>query len=201
MSYRIIAFTGLPMSGKSTAREQMQAVLDGRGIPQAYVHFGSTEEVERRDAADEWPEEMKHLTMEQKERFIREKWREEMGMGAMAEVKLPEIKQLLTEGKVVLIDNLYSDEERSVLTDEFGEEAVLLVATAADWETRVKRGAVRPYRPLTAVELATRDHSEVYNLHKAPTIALAHVTIANNGEDPAEIREALEKRVLPLLAA
>ena len=188
------------MTGKSTARQLTQDLLDEHNLAHAYVHFGSTEEVERLDASNGWPDEMRDLTMEQKERFIREKWRQEMGMGAMAEVKLPEIKQLLAEGNIVLIDNLYSDEERTVLTSEFGEDSLLLVATVADWETRVRRGAVREYRPLNATELKSRDQAEVYNLHKAPTIALAQITIANNGNDTAEVRAELKMRLLPLLA-
>lgn len=199
MKPKIIAFTGLPMTGKSTARETMQHILDTQGIPQTYVHFGSTEEVERRNAADEWSDEQRGLSMEQKERFVREQWRREHGMGAMAIVKLPEIEKEVNAGKIVLIDNLYSDEERQILVDEFGNDSLLMVATVADWTVRVQRGESRPYRPLSKDELEERDKAETYNLNKGPTIALARITIANNSNDHTELENELKKRVLPLV--
>lgn len=201
MKPRIIAFTGMPMTGKSTARETMQAILDEHNIPQTYVHFGSTEEVERRNTAGEWSESEKNLSMEQKEKLLREQWRAEHGMGAMAIMKLPQIEKALSEGKIVLIDNLYSDEERTVLNEKFGEESTLLVATAADWNVRVDRGANRSYRKLTEEELRERDYSEVYHLHKSPPIALAKITIANNSNVLENLKKELEARVLPYLVA
>ena len=54
MKVKIIAFTGLPMTGKSTAREIMQQLLDQASIDQTYLHFGSTEEVARRDKENNW---------------------------------------------------------------------------------------------------------------------------------------------------
>ncbi len=191
----------MPMTGKSTARETMQAILDEHNIPQTYVHFGSTEEVERRNTAGEWSESEKNLSMEQKEKLLREQWRAEHGMGAMAIMKLPQIEKALSEGKIVLIDNLYSDEERTVLNEKFGEESTLLVATAADWNVRLERAANRAYRKLSEAELSERDFSEVYNLHKAPPIVLAKVTIANNSNILENLKKELEARVLPFVVA
>lgn len=199
--YKIIAFVGLPMTGKSTARELMQEILDEHGIPQDYVHFGSTEEVERRNEAGEWDPDQSEWTMEQKERFLREQWRAELGMGAMAIKQLAKIGSDINDGKLVLIDNLYSDEERTVLMREFGEDALLLVATVADWKTRVERGKKRAYRPLTESELAERDQAEIYNLHKAPPVVLARVTIANNSDDLGILKSELEARVLPYISS
>jgi dephospho-CoA kinase len=200
----IIAFTGLPMAGKSTARETMQSLLSSKNIKNEYLHFGATEEVERRNAANEWEPAQANLTMAEKERYIRELWRAEHGMGAMATMKLPELRELTAAGNIVLIDNLYSDEERAVIKQEFGEDSLLLVAVAADWNVRVRRGAHREYRPLTEEELLIRDNAEVYNLHKAPTIALARYTIVNNANEQADpalahqlLRNDLESRILP----
>lgn len=206
MKIKIIAFTGLPMTGKSTAREIMQKLLDEAHIPQAYVHFGSTEEVARRDAENDWTEEEAVLTQAKKEQLIRERWRAESGMGVMAEKMLPTIKQQIDSGKLVIIDNLYSDEERTVVKDAFGEDSFILIALAADWNVRVRRAKNREERPLTEAELRVRDAAEIYNLHKGPAIALADFTIANNINETtnpeaarAMIADALRERVLPTI--
>ena len=197
---KVIAFAGLPMVGKSTARELMESLLDEHNIPHDYVHFGSTEEVERRDAAGEWDDAQKNLTMAEKEQFIRELWRKEGGMGVMATKMLPKMQEITKAGKIVLIDNMYSDEERLVIKEEFGEDSLFLIAVVADWDVRVQRGASREYRPLTEEEIRTRDEAEIYNLHKAPTIAFAQVTIVNNGQSKEELKAELASRVLPKIA-
>lgn len=196
MKVKIVAFTGLPMTGKSTAREVFEELLDQNHISHSYVHFGATEEVERRNKANEWPEDQAKLSMEEKEKLIREQWRQELGMGAMAIKKLDEIEKQLMSSKLVLIDNLYSDEERTVLSEKFGEDSLFLVAVVADWKTRVQRGKARQYRPLTEAELVSRDKAEVYNLNKGPTIALANVTILNNSDNTTDLAEQLTTRVL-----
>ncbi len=190
---RIIAFVGLPFTGKSTARELTQEILDEKGIANDYVYFGVPPEVERRNAAGEWTEDEAKLTFQQKERLIREAWRAEHGMGVMAMKALPEIEQHITEGKVVLIDNLYSEEEREILVEKYGENELLLVAMATDWDVRVARAAHREYRPLSEDELAHRDDTEIRNLHKAPPIARAHVTIVNNNDDPKKFEQAKQE--------
>lgn len=192
------------MTGKTTAREIMQRLLDGVEVPQTFLHFGSTEEVARRDAEHDWTEEEAVLTQAKKEQLIRERWRAESGMGVMAERMLPTIRQFIKAGRVVIIDNLYSDEERGVLKEEFGKDSLIVVALAADWHIRVVRGANRPERPLSETELKQRDEAEIYNLHKGATIALADFTIANNINETTDpeaarklIEDALKERVLP----
>ena len=196
------------MTGKSTAREIMQKLLDGVKVPQTYLHFGSTEEVARRDAEHDWTEEEAVLTQAKKEQLIRERWRAESGMGVMAEKMLPTIREYIKAGKLVIIDNLYSDEERGVLKKEFGGDKLVVVALAADWNVRVRRAANRLERPLSEVELRVRDDAEIYNLHKGPAIALADFTIANNVNETTEpeaarklIEDALKERVLPVVLA
>lgn len=205
---RIVAFTGLPMTGKSTAREILQKMLDDAGIPQAFVHLGSTEEVARRDAENDWTSEEAVLTQAKKEQLIRERWRAESGMGVMAEKMLPTIKQQIESGKLVIVDNLYSDEERTVLREAYGKDSLVVVALAADWNVRVRRAANRPERPLSETELRERDEAEIYNLHKGPAIALADFTIANNVNESTDpeaarklIEDALRERVLPVITA
>lgn len=196
MKRKIIAFTGLPMTGKSTAREMLEELFEEKEIGYEYVHFGATEEVERRNAANEWEADQSTWSMAQKEQYIRELWREESGMGVMALKMLPKIKEIIGSGKVVVIDNMYSDEERIALKEAFGEESILVVATVADWDVRVERGKNRSYRPLTAEELAIRDSAEIYNLHKAPTIALAHYTLLNNSSSTKDLKDDIENRIL-----
>ena len=196
MKKKIVAFTGLPMAGKSTAREMLEVLLDEHEIAHEYVHFGATEEVERRNEAKEWDDNQLSWTMAQKEQYVRELWRQENGMGVMAIKMLSKIRSIIDAEKVVVIDNMYSDEERLVMFDEFGDEALLVVATVADWEVRVKRGRSRSYRPLTEEELSTRDKAEVYNLNKAPTIALAHYTLLNNSNNPEDLKTDIKNRIL-----
>lgn len=196
------------MTGKSTARVIMQKLLDGVDVPQTYLHFGSTEEVTRRDAEHDWTDEESVLTQAKKEQLIRERWRAESGMGVMAEKMLPTIREYIKAGKIVIIDNLYSDEEREVLKKEFGADALVVVAVDADWNVRVRRAANRPERPLSEKELRARDEAEIYNLHKGPSIALADFTIANNINETTDpeaakklIEDALRERVLPAVLA
>ncbi len=122
----------------------------------------------------------------------------------MAKLSIPEIDEALDKGEIVLIDDLYSEEEREILVDKYGLENLTLVAMAADWNVRVERAAHRLERPLTEIELADRDEAEIRNLHKAPPIARAHFTIANNSFDKtdlatslAKLRHEIETRVLP----
>lgn len=203
---KIVAFVGLPFTGKSTAREVIVELLDKQNIPNNYVYFGAVGEVERRNAAKEWEPEQADLTFQQKEQYIRELWRKESGMGVMAIKAMPEIEKYIKAGKLVLIDNLYSEEEREILVEKYGEDAVVLVALAADWMIRVRRAKNRKERPLSEDELKKRDDAEIRNIHKAPPIVRAQVTIVNNGDEASQPEQArkflqteLETRVLPLL--
>jgi hypothetical protein len=120
---------------------------------------------------------------------------------------MPQIESAHAAGKISLIDDLYSEEEREILVEKYTAENVLLVAMAADWNVRVRRAKHRPHRPLSEEELTLRDDAEIRNLHKAPPIARAHVTITNNVDElhnpesaRDNLRNELTARVLtPLL--
>jgi len=202
----IIAFVGLPFTGKSTTREVTEKLLDEKGRKWHKVYFGGivVNEVERRDVSNEWNAEQADLTFQQKEKFIRESLREQHGLGAMAKLSIPEIDQAVADQEIVLIDDLYSEEEREILVDKYGEANVTLVAMAADWNVRVERAKHREVRPLNEEELAHRDDAEIRNLHKAPPIARAHFTIVNNSFERADfeksvesLRHEIQTRVLP----
>jgi dephospho-CoA kinase len=202
----IIGFVGLPFTGKSTAREVTEKLLDEQGHPWYKAYFGGivVNEVERRNAENDWGPEHAELTFQQKEKYIREGLREQHGLGAMAKLSIPEIDKALEAGQIVLIDDLYSEEEREILVDKYGEANLTLVAMAADWNVRVERAKHREVRPLNEQELADRDDAEIRNLHKAPPIARAHFTIVNNSFDRADfeksvesLKHEIETRVLP----
>lgn len=203
---RIIAFVGLPFTGKSTAREITEELLDKKGIAWHKSYFGGivVGEVEKRNDEKSWGASQLHLSFQQKERYIREYLREQYGLGAMAKLSLPDIDSAINEGRVVLIDDLYSEEEREILAEKYGEENITLVAMATDWDVRVERAKHRPHRPLDEDELAERDDKEIRNLHKAPPIARAHYTIVNNSfkrddlkKSKQSIEHDIETRVLP----
>lgn len=203
---KIVAFVGLPFTGKSTAREITEDLLNEKGLAWFKSYFGghTVNEVDRRNSVHEWLPEQTHWTQAQKEKYIRENFREQHGLGAMAKLSLPDIDAALKRGEIVLIDDLYSEEEREILADKYGEENLILVALAADWNVRVERGKHRPHRPYTEQEIAERDDAEIRNLHKAPPIARAHFTIVNNyfnksdlEKSKAELRHEIETRVLP----
>lgn len=202
----IIAFVGLPFTGKSTAREITERLLDNKGYIWHKAYFGGivVNEVDRRNKTGEWSAEQAKLTYQQKEKYIRESMREQLGLGAMAKLSIPEIDKAIKDGKIVLIDDLYSEEEREILVDKYGEDNVTLVALAADWNVRVDRAKHREVRPLSENELAHRDDAEIRNLHKAPPIARAHFTIVNNSFERTDyeksveyLRHEIEARVLP----
>src|SRR4029079_19192503 len=93
----ILAITGLPGSGKT---EATQYIMEKMGWPK--VHFGQTvfDEVQRRG----------QLLTEENERAAREALRKEHGMGAMALLNLPKIKELFANSSV-LLESFYSWEE------------------------------------------------------------------------------------------
>lgn len=181
----VVAVVGMCGSGKS----EVAARLEAKGLPR--VHFGSItmEEVRRRGLP----------VNEANERQVREELRERYGMEAYAVLSLPKIRGYVEEGRTVLIDGLYSYAELKVLEREFpGQVFVLAVFTSK--RLRYARLGKRPVRPLTPEEAAERDRTEIENLEKAPPIALADVTIVNNGTRE-ELLAATDRIIDPLIAA
>lgn len=202
----IIGFVGLPFTGKSTSREITEKLLDERGLKWHKAYFGGVVlgEVDRRNEENDWNAEQAGWTYQQKEKHVRESMREQHGLGAMAKLSIPEIDQAIEKNEIVLIDDLYSEEEREILAEKYGEANLTLVAMASDWDVRVNRAKQREVRPLNEAELAYRDDAEIRNLHKAPPIARAHFTIVNNSYERSEFEESvrslrheIETRVLP----
>jgi dephospho-CoA kinase len=163
---RALALVGMPGSGKSLCA----AHLETQGFFQ--FRFGGivVDEVYRRG----WP-----LTPEN-ERIVREEFRAQDGMAAIALRALPTLRAALDERPSIIIDGLYSWSEYKLLDDALpGNLAV--VAVVAERGLRYARLAARAVRPLTADEARRRDWQEIEALEKGGPIAIADYTLLNNG--------------------
>lgn len=169
---RLVCITGLPGSGKSVASDYF--VKNGF----QFLRFGQItfEELERK----------KLPVNEANERMVREGFRKKYGMAAYAILNLSKFKKLLKTGNAIG-DGLYSFEEYKVLKKEFGKRFIT-VAIYSPPELRYKRLTKRKlskndkatrFRPLKLKEAITRDLSEIENLNKGGTIAMADYTIVN----------------------
>ena len=110
---KIIAIVGMCGSGKSVASE----LLEQKGYKKVYFG-GVTMEKLKEKGLEVTPEN---------EKMMREKLREDLGMGAFAKILLPKIKEL-SEKENVVLDGLYSWDEYKILDTEFGKQLVTIVA-------------------------------------------------------------------------
>jgi len=165
MTKRIIAIVGMAGAGKS----EVAAAVEALGYTR--VRFGdiTEEEIRRRGLP----------LNEANEREVREELRREHGMAAYAILNLPKIDTALEAGNVV-VDGLYSWEEYLVLHERYGNVFTLLAVVSSP-ATRARRLAARPHRPLTAEELASRDRAEIEKSNKGGPMAVADITIINEG--------------------
>lgn len=170
--HKLVCITGLTGSGKSVASDYFVK----KGFQ--FLRFGqiTLDEVKKRELEP----------IEANERPIREEFRKKYGMAAYAILNLPKFKELLKNGDT-LGDGLYSFEEYKVLKTEFGENFIT-IAVYAPPKLRYKRLTERKIkkndidlrnRPATKDEAETRDYSEIENLNKGGTIAMADYTIVN----------------------
>lgn len=174
-----MAIVGMAGSGKS----EVARTLEAQGFTK--VRFGDTtdEELKRRGLE----------TNEETERHVRQQLREELGMAAYAQLNMPRIDRSLRSSNVV-IDGLYSWEEYLLLKEYYGGR-LLTVAVWASPATRYARLAVRPVRPLTLEQAASRDRSELESINKGGPIAMADFTIANEAS-LERLREETERVLL-----
>lgn len=165
---RALALVGMPGAGKSTAA----LALEQRGFFQ--FRFGGivTDEVTRRGLP---------ITPDN-ERTVREEFRAQDGMAAIAKRALPRLKTALTTQACIVIDGLYSWSEYKLLQTDLGAE-LIVVAITCERATRYGRLATRPVRPLTAEEVRGRDWAEIENLEKGGPIAIADYTLTNDGDE------------------
>ena len=161
---KIIALVGMCGSGKSVACD----FLEKKGFEKVYFG-GVTLEKLKEEGLEDTPEN---------EKYMREKLRNELGMGAYAIVLLPKIKELAETHNVVL-DGLYSWDELKILKEEFGDK-MSSIAIIVDRKLRYERLANRPIRPFNKEKANERDISEIENIAKAGPIAYADYYIDNN---------------------
>ena len=162
---KIIAIVGMCGSGKSIASD----FLENMGYKKVY--FGGV-------TMDKLKEKGLDITPEN-EKNMREKLREDLGMGAFAKILLPKIEEISRDSDVVL-DGLYSWDEYKILREALGDK-LTVISIVCDKEIRYNRVAKREVRPYTKKEAIDRDISEIENIDKAPPIAYADYYILNNG--------------------
>lgn len=160
---KIVAIVGMCGSGKSIASDY----YEGRGYQKVY--FGGV-------TMDKLKEENLEINPEN-EQMMRERLRNEYGMGAYAFLLLPKISELITKGNVVL-DGLYSWDELKILKNEFPEMIVL--AIVVNKSHRYERLNSRTIRPFNQIEANQRDITEIEHLAKGGPIAFADYYILNN---------------------
>lgn len=162
---RALALVGMPGAGKTLCAHHLQ----DRGFFQ--FRFGGivTGEVTRRGLP----------INPQNERIVREEFRQNEGMDAIARRALPDLKDALEHHRTIIIDGLYSFSEYKTLRPELGEDMVL-VAIVCRRDLRYARLASRPERPLTREEAEIRDFREIDYLEKGGPIAIADYTLTND---------------------
>lgn len=173
---KIIAIVGMCGSGKSVACD----LLEKRGYKKVYfggVTLSKLKEANLEDTPDN-------------EKYMREKLRKELGMGAYAIVLLPQIEELAKTNNVVL-DGLYSWDELKILKEKFDAQ-LNTIAIIVDKATRYARLGEREIRALTKDEATKRDISEIENIAKAGPIAYADYYIDNN-KNIEEFKERLDE--------
>lgn len=159
---KIIAIVGMCGSGKSVACDYLE------NLGYKKVYFGGV-------TMDKLKEIGLEITPDN-EKMMREKLRQDLGMGAYAKVLLSKIKELSINNNVVL-DGLYSWDELVILNNEF---KMTTIAVVADKKLRYERLEKRVVRPFSKSDAIKRDISEIENIAKAGPIAYADYYIFNN---------------------
>lgn len=160
---KIIAIVGMCGSGKSVACDYLE------NLGYKKVYFGGV-------TMDKLKEIGLEITPDN-EKMMREKLRQDLGMGVYAKVLLSKIKELSINNNVVL-DGLYSWDELVILNNEF---KMTTIAVVADKKLRYERLEKRVVRPFSKSDAIKRDVSEIENIAKAGPIAYADYYIFNNG--------------------
>ena len=175
---KIIVVVGMCGVGKTVACDYLESL----GLERIYFGAITFEKLQEAGLEDS-PEN---------ERMMREKLRDEGGMGVFATLNLPKLEKLVEKGNVV-VESLYSWDELKIVQDKFGEQ-VVTVSIVADKELRYSRLAKRDIRPFKRDEAIKRDITEIENIAKAGPIAYADYFIDNNGT-VAEFQQRLDNLV------
>jgi len=175
---KIIAFTGMPGSGKSVATEHAK----GKGYTVLRLGDLTDEEIKKRSL----------VLNEDSERMVRESLREQFGMDVYAKSVAEKVDKL--QASVVVLDGVRSFEEYEYLKGKYGNDFVV-VSVLGSPKTRYSRLMDRDYRGLSEVECVERDMSEMKELNLTLTIVMADCFIVNESS-----KEALEKSLESLFS-
>jgi dephospho-CoA kinase len=180
MEQKIIAFVGMPGSGKGTCTDYLHKKYNW-----PVIHFGNMvyEEVQRRG-----------LDNVKDEVFVREDMRKQEGPAVLAKHVARKAQQYLDEGQsTVVLDGLYSWTEYKYLEKTFGEN-LIVIAVVAPKKVRRERVLNRKdsHRKYTLEQLITREVAEIENIEKGGPIAYADYTIANE-TTMEDLLQCLEK--------
>jgi predicted RNA binding protein with dsRBD fold (UPF0201 family)/dephospho-CoA kinase len=162
---RVIAFVGLPLSGKSTASK----VAEDMGIPVVCMGDVVREEAKRRGLA---------LTDENLGKVANE-LRQKEGMDAIAKRCIPIIREKGKDTGVVVVDGIRGIAEVERFKKEFGDDFIL-INIEAPLEIRFQRALKRKRSDdITTIEdLKKRDERELsWNMGEA--MKIANFTIEN----------------------
>jgi dephospho-CoA kinase len=178
---RIIAFAGMPCSGKSEAVQ----IADEMKIPVIRMGDMVWEEVKKRG-----------LTLDEKNvGAIAHQMRKDQGMDIWARRTIKKISQI-SQTNHIIIDGIRNIEEIDTFKKELGKDFIIIAVTASD-ETRrkrfLKRGRVDD--SLNVQDLKDRDKREL-KWGLGTVIASADIIVPNEDgmeEFKKEIRKILEK--------
>lgn len=179
MKPRIIAFVGMPGSGKGTAVTYLK---NHYHLPS--VHFGGMvyDEIKRRG-----------LDIILDERAVREDMRAQEGPAVLAQRAAKKAYEYLDSGATtVVLDGLYSWTEDRFLRREFGD-GIITVALVNPKSVRYERAVSRKdaHRPYNLQQIMLRDIEEIENLEKGGPIAYADHYLAN-AKDIDELQQQID---------
>lgn len=164
---KIIAFVGLPGSGKSAAVEYLSL----KGYPRVY--FGGV-------VLDAMTEAGLDHTQENEKPF-RLALRAREGDDFVVKRIITQINDLVEAGQNrIVADGIYTWTEYKAMKRAF-PGSLSVIAVVAPKRLRHRRLAQRPIRPLTEAESTERDWAEIETLEKGGPIAIADHYIINDG--------------------
>ena len=169
MNKRVIAFVGMPGSGKGTCTDYL-----AEKYKWPIVHFGNMyyEEMQKRN-----------LDNVKDENWFRAKLREEQGKEVLAKLAAKHADELFADKiLVVIFDGLYTWSEYRYLRGRFGD-SLDIVAVAAPRQERYKRILSRKdqHRKYTSAEqIQAREITEIEEIEKGGPIAMADYTLVND---------------------
>jgi dephospho-CoA kinase len=174
---RIVAVSGLCGVGKSTAVTYLARATGGE-----VVYFGATVLRLLRECG--LPE------TSASEQIVRIELRDQHGPAYLPMLEADRIKAILSEGRSVFVDAVYSDEEFNYVSHLAA--GFSLIGIEASFDTRLTRLGLRAVRPMRETQLRERDAVDLTRLETGNVIAKADMRISNEGS-MIEFEDALNR--------